>query len=396
MSDFHHGVQVVEINDGTRVISTVSTAIIGMVCTSSDADAATFPLNVPVLITNVQSAIAKAGKSGTLAASLQAIAEQSKPVTVVVRVEEGHGDTAEAAYAQTVSNIIGTTDENGKYTGLKALLTAEAVTGVKPRILGVPGLDPLDVATALAPICQKLRAFGYISAWGCKTLSDAIKYRKNFSQRELMVIWPDFLAWDTVANATSTAAATARALGLRAKIDQEQGWHKTLSNVGVNGVTGISASVFWDLQEPGTDADLLNEAGITTLIRKDGFRFWGNRTCSDDPLFLFENYTRTAQVLADTMAQAHMWAVDKPVTATLIRDIVDGINAKFRELKTAGYIVDATCWFDEEANDAASLKAGKLYIDYDYTPVPPLENLTLRQRITDKYLVNLAASVTSK
>ena len=50
MSDFHHGVQVVEINDGTRVISTVSTAIIGMVCTASDADAATFPLNKPVLI----------------------------------------------------------------------------------------------------------------------------------------------------------------------------------------------------------------------------------------------------------------------------------------------------------------------------------------------------------
>ncbi len=78
MSDFHHGVQVVEINDGTRVISTVSTAIIGMVCTASDADAATFPLNKPVLITSVQSAIAKAGTKGTLAASLQAIADQSK------------------------------------------------------------------------------------------------------------------------------------------------------------------------------------------------------------------------------------------------------------------------------------------------------------------------------
>lgn len=62
MSDFHHGVQVLEINDGTRVISTVSTAIIGMVCTASDADAKLFPLNEPVLITNVQSAIAKAGK----------------------------------------------------------------------------------------------------------------------------------------------------------------------------------------------------------------------------------------------------------------------------------------------------------------------------------------------
>ncbi|MCL6332007.1 phage tail sheath protein [Pectobacterium carotovorum subsp. carotovorum] len=389
MSDFHHGVQVVEVNDGTRVISTVSTAIVGMVCTAPDADAATFPLNTPVLITNVLSAAGKAGKKGTLAAALSAIADQSKPVTVVVRVAEGKDES------ETISNVIGGSDENGKYTGMKALLDALTVTGVKPRILGAPGLDSLPVATALASICQSLRAFGYVSAWGCKTLSDAINYRENFSQRELMVIWPDFIAWDTTANASTTAYATARALGLRAKIDQETGWHKTLSNVGVNGVTGISASVYWDLQAPGTDADLLNEAGVTTLVRKDGFRFWGNRTCSDDPLFLFENYTRTAQVLADTMAEAHMWAVDKPVTATLINDIIEGIKAKFRELKSGGYIIDADCWFDETANDKDTLKAGKLYIDYDYTPVPPLENLTLRQRITDKYLVNLAASVNS-
>ncbi len=389
MGDYHHGVRVVEINDGTRVISTVSTAVVGMVCTGKDADPKLFPLNTPVLITDVIAAAGKAGKSGTLAKALSAIGDQCKPVTVVVRVEEGK-DAAE-----TTSNIIGGADENGRYTGMKALLTAQAVTGVKPRILGVPGLDSLEVATALAGICQQLRAFGYISAYGCKSISEAIAYRDNFSQRELMLIWPDFLAWDTTGNVSTTAHATARALGLRAKIDTETGWHKTLSNVGVNGVTGISASVFWDLQAPGTDADLLNEAGVTTLVRKDGFRFWGNRSCSDDPLFLFENYTRTAQVLADTMAEAHMWAVDKPVTATLIRDIVEGIKAKFRELKSNGYIIDADCWYDESGNDRETLKAGKLYIDYDYTPVPPLEDLTLRQRITDKYLVNLAADVNS-
>lgn len=395
MPDFKHGVQVLEINEGTRVISTVSTSIIGMVCTAPDADEKMFPLNVPVLITDVLAAAGKAGTKGTLAAALAAIGDQCKPVTVVVRVAEGEGEDDEAIQAATVSNIIGGADENGQYTGLKALLTAKAVTGVKPRILGVPGLDTKEVAVALASICQQLRAFGYISAWGCKTLSDANKYRDNFSQRELMLIWPDFLAWDTTANASTTAWATARALGLRAKIDQETGWHKTLSNVGVNGVTGISASVFWDLQAPGTDADLLNEAGVTTLVRSDGFRFWGNRCCSDDPLFMFENYTRTAQVLADTMAEAHQWAVDKPMTATLIRDIVEGIKAKFRELKTGGYIIDADCWYDESANDKESLKAGKLYIDYDYTPVPPLENLTLRQRITDKYLVSVGSTANS-
>lgn len=389
MGDYHHGVRVLEINEGTRVISTVSTAIIGMVCTAEDADASLFPLNTPVLITDVLAASGKAGKNGTLARSLLAIAEQAKPVTVVVRVAEGKDE------AETTSNIIGGADENGKYTGMKALLAAQAELGVKPRILGVPGHDNLEVATALAGICQQLRAFGYISAYGCKTVSDAIKYRAGFSQRELMLIWPDFVNWNTTNNNSDIAYATARALGLRAKIDQETGWHKTLSNVGVNGVSGISASVFWDLQTVGTDADLLNQACVTTLIRKDGFKFWGSRTCSDDPLFQFENYTRTAQVLADTMAEAHLWAVDRPVTPTLIRDMIDGIKAKFRELKSAGLIIDGDCWYDESANDKETLKAGKLFIDYDYTPVPPLEDLTLRQRITDRYLANFAASVNS-
>lgn len=387
MGDYHHGVRVVEINDGTRVISTVSTAIVGMVCTAEDADASVFPLDTPVLITDVLAASGKAGKKGTLAASLRAIAEQAKPVTVVVRVATGK-DAAE-----TTSNIIGGANAEGRYTGMKALLSAQAELGVKPRILGVPGLDNQEVATALAGICQQLRAFGYISAYGCKTVQEATKYRDNFSQGELMLIWPDFVSWNTTANQSDIAYATARALGLRAKIDTETGWHKTLSNVGVNGVTGITASVFWDLQAPGTDADLLNEACVTTLIRKDGFKFWGSRTCSDDPLFMFENYTRTAQVLADTMAEAHLWAVDRPVTPTLVRDMIDGINAKFRELKSAGLIIDGNCWYDESANTVETLKAGKLFIDYDYTPVPPLEDLTLRQRITDRYLATFAASV---
>ncbi len=196
-------------------------------------------------------------------------------------------------------------------------------------------------------------------------------------------------------NAEATAYATARALGLRAKIDEQTGWHKSLSNVGVNGVTGISADVFWDLQDTATDAGLLNQNDVTTLIRKDGFRFWGSRCLSDDPLFVFENYTRTAQVLMDTMAEAHMWAVDKPLNPSLARDIIEGIRAKMRSLVSQGYLIGGDCWLDESVNDKDTLKAGKLTIDYDYTPVPPLENLMLRQRITDQYLVNFSSQVSA-
>lgn len=384
---YHHGVRVVEINEGTRTITTVSTAIIGMVCTGDDADAEMFPLNRPVLLTDIMTASGKAGKTGTLAASLDAIADQAKPLVVVVRVKQGETE------AETSANIIGGATDDGMRTGMQALLAAQTVCGVKPRILGVPGHDTKAVATALLSVAQSLKAFAYIAAYGCKTVSEVIAYRNNFSQREGMLIWPDFISFDTVLNADATAYATARALGLRAKIDEQTGWHKSLSNVGVNGVTGISKDVSWDLQDPATDAGLLNQNDVTTLIRKDGFRFWGSRCLSDDPLFQFETYTRTAQVLADTMAEAQMWAVDGPLNPSLARDIVEGINAKLRSLVNQGYLIGANCWLDESVNTRETLKAGQLFIDYDYTPVPPLENLMLRQRITDQYLVKFAASV---
>ncbi|AGA74254.1 phage tail protein [Pseudomonas plecoglossicida] len=387
--EYHHGVRVLEINEGPRPIRTVSTAVVGMVCTADDADATVFPLDTPVLLTNVQAAIGKAGTTGTLAASLQAIADQTKPVTVVVRVATG------ATPEETTSNLIGTTTETGKYTGMKALLAAKGRLKVTPRILGVPGLDSLPVATALVSIGQQLRAFVYVAGSGCKTKEEAVAYRENFGAREVMVIWPDFEQWSTVSNGTVPAPAVARALGLRAKIDQEVGWHKTLSNVPVNGVTGITADVFWDLQNPATDANYLNSNEVTTLINADGFRFWGSRTCTEDPLFAFENYTRTAQVLADTMAEAHMWAIDKPMHPSLIRDMLEGINAKFRELIAGGYLIGGSAWYDEQANTETTLKAGKLFIDYDYTPVPPLEDLSLRQRITDRYLADFASRINS-
>ena len=118
---YHHGVRVVEINEGVRPIRTVSTAVLGLVCTADDADATLFPLNKPVLLTDVLSAVGSAGTEGTLAIALKAIAANASPVTVVVRVAEG------ADEAETNSNVIGTVTAGGEFTGLKALLAAKTL-----------------------------------------------------------------------------------------------------------------------------------------------------------------------------------------------------------------------------------------------------------------------------
>jgi len=147
------------------------------------------------------------------------------------------------------------------------------------------------------------------------------------------------------------------------------------------------------LQNPNTDAGVLNAAEVTTIINENGFRFWGDRTTSGDPLFAFENYTRSAQIIRDSIAEAHLWAIDKGITKTTARDIVEGVNRKFRDWVAQGYLLGGSAWIRTDANGVDVVKDGKLVIDYDYTPIPPLENLQFRQRITDSYIADLVAAI---
>lgn len=384
---FKHGITLTEITTGARTLTAVSTSIIGLVATSGDANADIFPLDRPALITDVEAAIAGAGTDGTLALSLRAIADQSRPIIVVVRVEEGADD------AETASNVIGTTDANGQKTGMQALLAAQAQLGVKPKIIGTPGLETQAVTAALAVVAQKLRGFAYARAIG-ETVAAAILYRANFAERELMLLMPDFLAWDVTSAANVTSYAAARAMGLRALIDETVGPHKTLSNVAVRGVVGLTKDIHWDIEDQASEAGLLNAAAVTTLIRTDsGYRFWGNRTCSDEPLFAFESTVRVAQLLADTIVNGMLWAIDKPLTPGLAKDIIETINGFGRQLRASGVVLGFNAWFDEANNSTASLKAGKLRIDYDYTVPPPLEDLGFNQRITDSYFADFASQL---
>ena len=371
-----HGIKVIEVTTGTRPIKELATAVIGLVATATaPAGAATvalnaaFPLNTPVLVSSVRAALAKAGTGGTLLPALTAIADQTSPVLVVVRVAAG----VDAAATNTAVEA-----------GLQQLLLAESQLGIRPRIIGAPGLDTLPVATALAVVARRLRAMAYAGCDAADTIAEAILYRANFSARELMLIYPNF-------SGGFAGSAVARALGLRSRIDQEIGWHKSISNVAVDGVDGgLTQGISFDLLGADHDAALLNDAAVTTLVRQNGWRFWGNRTCSDAPEFAFETAVRTGQVLQDEIAAGIAWAVDKPLTKVLVKDVIETINARFRSLIAAGRLIGGKARYDPDQNDQVGLAAGKLVIDYDYTPCAPAEAITLIQRITDRYYAGFA------
>ena len=184
--------------------------------------------------------------------------------------------------------------------------------------------------------------------------------------------------------------SVAVAAALRAQLDEQVGFQKSISNVIVNGVTGISQPVTWDLEDPDTDAGYLNSQEVTTLIQNQGLRFWGNRNCSEDPRFSFEVATRTAQIVLETIVQGCAIFADQPLIPQLAKDIIDSIQAKLDEFTAAGQLIGASVWYDPAENSTEALSQGQFWVDYDYTPVPTLENLGLNQRITDRYLVDFA------
>lgn len=377
-----HGVRITEVAAGELSLTVVATSVWGIVVQASDADEEAFPLGAPVLVTDFTAAIEAAGVAGTLERSLRAISSNGRSIGVVVRVGEGVGDTPAEIAADRDAKVI---------AGLQQLLVAEQIVGVRPRVIACPGLDTLAVATALGVVAPQLNGFAYAAAIG-ETPAELKTYRDGFAVRELMLIDRDFKAIDG-AGAEVTSFAAAHAVGLRTWIDSEVGYHKSLSNVAVPGVTGVISPRAWDLQNEQTEMGLVNGADVTGLIRRTGYRFWGNRTCAADPRFAFEVAVRTNQILRDTIADGVFPYIDQPLTNQLATDIIESINAMFRREKLASRIIGAEA-FLAPGNTADQLAAGKLLIGYRYTPCAPLESLGIKSEITDDFYAdtfNLAA-----
>jgi phage tail sheath protein FI len=379
-----HGITTNLLQAGTSDIQIPSTAIIGLVATAPDATVGAFPLDTPVLVTDVRAALAHAGTTGTLALALAAIADQCSPMVVVVRVATPA--TSMISPEPTQDSLVIGTYAAGQYTGMKALLTAAAKVGFRPRILGTPGLTSAATTAALIPIAQQLRGMAYCLAVG-SDVADVVTYAATYGARELELLWPE--------SSEGAGHTEARALGLRARIDQTIGWHKSLSNVLINNMAGLAHDVSWALDGSSSDAAALNDANVTTIINRNGFRFWGNRTTSSVPAYSFEVATRTSQALADALEDAFFQYSDAPLTAGLVKDILASANAAFRKLVAQGRLIGAKAWFDPALNPSQSLANGQAQIDYDFTPVAPLEGLTENQRITDTYYTDFASQLQS-
>lgn len=345
-----------------------------------------FPLNTPVMVAGNQREAAKLGTDGSLPGAMTGIFKQTGAVVIVVRVAKGADDEA------TMANVIGGVDTGtGQYKGAWAFLGAESKMGFCPRLLIAPGFTHQTVGNAANPVTTELNAVSQrlrsvVIKDGPNTNdAAAINDRRNYGSKRVYIVDP----FVTIYNANGeleNVPASSYVAGLIARIDNEMGFWNSPSNKEIFGIVGTARPIDFVLGDTSSRANLLNEQDVATIIRKDGWLLWGNRTCSSDPKWAFLSRVRTADMINDSILREHMWAVDRGITRQYFEDVVAGVNAYMRRLKTQGAIAGGECWADKELNTKENIFAGRAVFSFDFSDTPPAERVTFRSQLTDKYL----------
>ena len=389
---FLHGIEIIEIDNGIRPIQTVASSVIGIVGTAPLADAAAFPLNMPVLIAGPRQA-ATLGATGTLLDAYQQIYAEGVNIAVVVRVEEG------ADAAGTLANVVGSAVSQ---TGIHALVTAESIIGVTPMILCAPGFTsnvaPFNVAapgaTALISVATRMKAVAIIDGPNTNE-ANALTDVANYGSDRVLYVDPAVRVWNEAAEAIVTRPASASFAGALSAVDADpsKGFWWSPSNMVLKGIVGTARPIGFAIGAEDTESNRLNEAGIATIVNRNGFRSWGNRTLGIDPNWAFLSVRRTADMVYRSIEEALLWAMDRPFSEQLLRDFRDSVKFFLETLENRGAILGGDCWLDPELNTEATLKAGQVYIDFDIEPPAPLERLSIRAHRNGSYYEELVAAV---
>lgn len=471
---FLHGVQVIDVSDGARTISTVASSVIGLVGTAPNADPSVFPLNAPVLISGSQSLAAKlsalsnGADYGTLPGAVQDIFDVTGAVVVVVRVAPGADETG------TMANIVGGVDDNGNYTGAHCFLAASSLLGAKPRLLIAPGYTHQRTSNGIAALVIANPGAGYTDGTfaltatggaggagaaatatvsGGKVISvavtangggyaaapsfelpagagagataaaftasigavgnavvaglsviagrlraaiiqdgpnsndgAAIQMAGDSGGKRVYLVDPWVTVLDSISGANVTRPASPSVAGLIAWVDNNLGFWWSPSNQVLGNVLALGRPIDFTLGDTSSGANLMNEANVTTIIRQNGFRLWGNRTLSSDPKWAFLSVVRTADIINDSLLAAHLWAVDRGITKGYVDSVLEGVNNYLRYLVSLGAILGGKCWIDKDLNSDASVASGKIFFDFDFTPPFPAEDVTFRSHLVDDYV----------
>jgi phage tail sheath protein FI len=407
-ASFLHGVETIEIQKGARTIKTVKTAIVGLVGTApiESVEEEYRTINEPTLILNEIDAVKYFGEqtSGyTIPQALQSIFDQGAGVVIVINVFDPakHQSVSDV----TIGDINGGVDTlTGKRKGMKAFEDCYSLFGYFPKTIIAPVFcEETAVVSQMKAICDKIRAIGLVDAPIGTTVQEAITGRGpegtinfNTSSDRVILCYPHLKVYDSELDTNVLQPYSQRLAGVIAAKDVNKGYHWSPSNTEINGIVGVEKQLTSMINDPTSEVNTLNEAGIVTVFNSygSGFRTWGNRSAafpaSTHPTN-FINVRRTADILHESVEYSMLQFIDFPIDNGLIDSISESVNAFIRTLIGRGALIDGKCYYNPDKNPVTEIANGHLLFDVEFMPPTPAERITFESFIDIELLKTLGA-----
>lgn len=404
-ASYLHGVECLEIDKGARSIRTVKTAVIGLIGTApvNDVKDGFKTINKMVLITNEKEAAQYFGthKPGfTIPSALSAIFEQGSGTIIVINVfdPDKHTDVSDVKPA----DIIGSVDlDTNQRTGLLLFKDAYSLLGFYPKILIAPTFcETKAVAVQMESVSDNIRSIALVDAPIGLTPQEIITGRNNSGETNLdtssdrvVLCYPHLKVYDEE-KGERLEPYSQRLAGVISSKDLVKGYHYSPSNSIIKGVIGAERQLTAMINDPTSETNLLNDAGIFTYFNSaaSGIRTWGNRNASypsSTGPTTFICVRRVADILKESVEFSMLQYIDAPIDNGLIDTITESVNAFIRSLIGRGALIDGFCKYNPQKNSAVEIANGHLIFDISYVPPFPAERLTFESFIDIQLLKSL-------
>ena len=256
--------------------------------------------------------------------------------------------------------------------------------GMTPGLLLAPGFskDP-NVAAVMQGACENING-----VYSCECILDVdcgasgaqtydavkqVKESKGLTSPHAYAYWP----MAQVGNYRLSLSAIMGAL--TAATDAANGDVPSLSpsNKSLPGVTGLCLEDGTEVILDQAQANVVNSAGIGTVLNLNGFKAWGNNTCAypstTDPKDRWIAVRRFFTWRSNSLIQTYFERVDSPANYRMIEAIVDAENVNGNAYVAAGACAAYQCEFRSDENPTTQILDGTIKFHLTLAPYNPAE-----------------------
>lgn len=322
---------------------------------------------------------------------------EDKKITGDVKVSFYEVDTANI----TSETVIGEKTAKGEYRGIAAVSLMYMRENVVPNILAAPGWSEIPaVYNALVSAAKKINGHwdAFVNAdvpvrqgeAAVETISQAVKWAKDngYDSEISKVGWPMAKNGNKVYHLSTIMTAVM----LNTDLEHDAIPYESCSNKEIMATEQYFGEGAENQGFDGTEANVLNENGITTMIYWSGsYRLWGPHTAGyaydsgTDAAAVFETNMRMLMHITNGFQLRNGIRIDAPLTPNDRDSIMISEQAELDALVGIGALIGTPeVLFLENENKEEDMINGDFVWHIMATPTPPLKSATARVTYTDE------------